>query len=237
MSKYTTGEIAKLCGVSVRTVQYYDSRGILVPSELSEGGRRLFTEQDVKKLKIICFLRETGMPISSIAQLLCEESGSKVVSIIIEQQRLALNSELSELERKLEMLELLKSELKKTANFSVESIGDIAHIMENRKKLRRIHMIMLLSGIPLSIIQWAAIILGAVSGIWWPLAVYAVIAVPYAVLISRYYFKKVSYICPECHKVFKPTMRQAFWAPHTPTARKLTCIKCGYKGYCVETAE
>ena len=31
MSKYTTGEIAKLCGVSVRTVQYYDERGILTP--------------------------------------------------------------------------------------------------------------------------------------------------------------------------------------------------------------
>ena len=32
MSKYTTGEIAKLCGVSVRTVQYYDTRGILTPA-------------------------------------------------------------------------------------------------------------------------------------------------------------------------------------------------------------
>ena len=36
-NKYTTGEIAKLCGVTVRTVQYYDTRGILIPSELSEG--------------------------------------------------------------------------------------------------------------------------------------------------------------------------------------------------------
>ena len=53
MSKYTTGEIAKLCGVSVRTVQYYDERGILIPSELSEGGRRLYSEDDYKKLKII----------------------------------------------------------------------------------------------------------------------------------------------------------------------------------------
>ena len=35
MSKYTTGEIAKLCGVSVRTVQYYDERGILI-MELSK---------------------------------------------------------------------------------------------------------------------------------------------------------------------------------------------------------
>ena len=42
---YTTGELAKHCGVSVRTVQYYDGRGILVPSELSEGGRRLYTEK------------------------------------------------------------------------------------------------------------------------------------------------------------------------------------------------
>ena len=63
MSKYTTGEIAKLCGVSVRTVQYYDDRGILVPSELSEGGRRLYTEDDLKRMHIICFLREAGLPI------------------------------------------------------------------------------------------------------------------------------------------------------------------------------
>jgi DNA-binding transcriptional MerR regulator len=31
MSKYTTGEIAKLCGVSVRTVQYYDTVVFLLP--------------------------------------------------------------------------------------------------------------------------------------------------------------------------------------------------------------
>ena len=60
MSNYTTGELAKLCGVSVRTVQYYDDRGILKPSELSEGGRRLYSEDDLHRMKIICFLREAG---------------------------------------------------------------------------------------------------------------------------------------------------------------------------------
>ena len=49
MSRYTTGESAKLCHVSVRTVQYYDTRNILVPSELSEGGRRLYSEDDLKR--------------------------------------------------------------------------------------------------------------------------------------------------------------------------------------------
>lgn len=40
MSSYTTGELAKQCGVSVRTVQFYDGRGLLHPSALSEGGRQ-----------------------------------------------------------------------------------------------------------------------------------------------------------------------------------------------------
>ena len=54
MSKYTTGELAKLCGVTVRTVQYYDTRDILSPSELSEGGRRLYTDDDLRQRRIIC---------------------------------------------------------------------------------------------------------------------------------------------------------------------------------------
>ena len=76
MSKYTTGELAKLCGVTVRTVQYYDTRGILIPSELSEGGRRLYSEDDLKRMKIICFLRELDLPIDAISQILKEEHPS-----------------------------------------------------------------------------------------------------------------------------------------------------------------
>ena len=36
MSLYTIGELAKKCNVSVRTIQYYDERGILVPTDLTE---------------------------------------------------------------------------------------------------------------------------------------------------------------------------------------------------------
>ena len=84
MSKYTTGEIAKLCGVSVRTVQYYDSRNILVPSELSEGGRRLYSEDDLKRMRIICFLRESGISTNGISELLTEEHPEKVISVLLD---------------------------------------------------------------------------------------------------------------------------------------------------------
>ena len=134
MSKYTTGEIAKLCGVSVRTVQYYDSRNILIPSELSEGGRRLYSEDDLKRMRIICFLREAGVPISSIGQLFEEEHPEKAISILLDQQEKALKSEIAEGQKKLEIIETIKRSLKEIDSFTVESIGDIAHIMKQKDK-------------------------------------------------------------------------------------------------------
>lgn len=97
MSKYTTGELAKLCGVTVRTVQYYDTRGILVPSELSEGGRRLYSENDLKRMRIICFLRGLGISISSISELMTEEEDPEgVISALIAAQERTLRAELDE---------------------------------------------------------------------------------------------------------------------------------------------
>ena len=104
MSKYTTGELAKLCGVTVRTVQYYDTRGILIPSELSEGGRRLYSEGDLKRMKIICFLRDLDLPIDAIRQILNEEHPENLISLLIEQQENALSEEISEKQEKLDKL-------------------------------------------------------------------------------------------------------------------------------------
>ena len=234
MSKYTTGELAKRCGVTVRTVQYYDTRGILIPSELSEGGRRLYSEDDVKRMKIICFLRGLDLPIDAIAQILKEEHPENVISLLMEQQEKALLEEIADKAEKLEKLRELKNGLKNRAAFSLESIGDIAIIMEGKKKLKRMRWTMLLTGIPVSALQWFSVIFWIVKGIWWPFVVWILVAAVWGTLVSRYYFRHVKYICPECHEVFKPTFKEAFWANHTPATRKLTCTQCGHKGFCVE---
>lgn len=235
MSKYTTGEIAKLCGVSVRTVQYYDTRGILTPSELTEGGRRLYSEEDCKRMKVICFLRDADISINSIGELLSEDDPGSVISVLLEQQEQILREEISERQTKLDMLDGMKRELKGMENFSIESIGDIAYVMENKKKMRQLHAVLLIAGIPIGIIQWTSVILWIAAGIWWPFALYVPAVIPYAVWVAKFYFKRTAYICPQCHEVFKPGFKEAFWARHTPTLRKLTCTCCGHKGFCVET--
>ena len=234
MSQYTTGELAKLCGVTVRTVQYYDARGILIPSSLSEGGRRLYSDDDLKLMKVICFLRELELPIDAISQILKEEHPENVISLLIEQRENELSDEISGKQEALAKLRELKNGLKSKAEYSLESIGDIAVIMQGKEKLSKLRWTMVLTGIPVTALQWFSIVFWIVKGIWWPFAVWVIVAAIWGTVVSKYYFKNVQYICPECHKVFKPAMKEAFWANHTPSARKLTCTGCGHKGFCVE---
>lgn len=235
MSNYTTGEIAKLCGVTVRTVQYYDSRNLLVPSALSEGGRRLYCEEDLKRMKIICFLRELDLSINTISQLLSEEHPEAVIDLLLKQQADELRHEISQRKEKLEKLEYLQREIRNVEHFSVESIGDIASLMGNRKKLRKIHTTMLITGILLELAEVGTLVLAIKTGNWWPFVGAMAAVIGGTIWLVRYYHKNVAYICPKCHTVFVPGFWQMFFANHTPTTRKLTCTACGHKGFCVET--
>lgn len=235
MSKYSTGEIAKICGVSVRTVQYYDSRGIVVPSEISEGGRRLYSEDNLSQMKIVCYLRELDLPINSIKELLTEENSEEVLAILLTGHEKKLQSEMAERQDRLDKLTDLRHTLKKIENFSIQSIGDIACIMENKKRLRKLRRKMLIVGLIMDIIEIGTLILWIQRGLWQPFALGMCVVIALGVWISYIYFHNVSYICPECHTVFRPTFRQAFFAKHTPSTRKLTCTSCGHHGFCVET--
>ena len=235
MSLYTTGEIAKACGVTVRTVQYYDTRGILIPSTLSEGGRRLYSDDDLRKMRIICFLREIGLSIDTIGQLLKEEDPGSVISILLDQQETVLRDEMDERREKLERLTDLRKGLRALGPVSVESIGDVATVMENKKRLSRFRVNLTLSAIPVGILQWGSIALWIFKGIWWPFLVWVAVAIPCVILIMRYYYRSIDYICPQCHEVFKPAFKEMVWAKHTLKTRKLTCMKCGHHGFCVET--
>ena len=234
MSQYTTGEVAKLCGVTVRTVQYYDTRGILTPSELTEGGRRLYSEEDLRRMEIICFLRELGLSIDTIGKLLSEEDPGSVISILLQQQEALLKEEMAERQEKLDKVNSLQRELRGTKDLSIQSIGDIANAMEGKKKLNRMRLTMILTGLPVSALQLFSIILWIVKGVWWPFAVWVAVAAVWGTLVSRHYFKSVAYICPRCHETFRPSFKEAFFANHTPRTRKLTCTACGHKGFCVE---
>lgn len=186
-------------------------------------------------MKIICFLRGLDFSIDNISTLFEEENPDKVISLLIEQQEQTLSQEIKERQEKLSTIFEMKAQLKNIEKISVESIGDIVHIMENKKKLRKIRTVTLAVAIPLEIIEASAFILGLVNGIWLPFIIVLPIVFGLALLLSKWYYDNIAYICPECHRVFRSPFKKLLFAAHTPNTRKLTCPHCGKKSFCVET--
>ncbi|MFI8872679.1 MerR family transcriptional regulator [Streptomyces sp. NPDC055243] len=69
---YTVGQVSGFAGVTVRTLHHYDRSGLLVPSERSPGGYRLYGEADLARLQQILFYRELGFGLEEIAEILAD---------------------------------------------------------------------------------------------------------------------------------------------------------------------
>jgi DNA-binding transcriptional MerR regulator len=66
---YTIGELARRCGLTVRTVRFYADAGLLRPGR-TESGYRLFDDRDVLALDLIRVLREAGASLEAIRAVL-----------------------------------------------------------------------------------------------------------------------------------------------------------------------
>jgi DNA-binding transcriptional MerR regulator len=67
---FSVSETAKLAGVSVRTLHYYDEIGLLSPSMVSETGYRYYDELALERLQQILFYRELDFPLKSIVEIM-----------------------------------------------------------------------------------------------------------------------------------------------------------------------
>lgn len=63
---YSIGELAKLAGISTRTLRHYDAIDLLKPAYVEENGYRVYSEDEVKMLQQIMFYREFGITLEEI---------------------------------------------------------------------------------------------------------------------------------------------------------------------------
>ena len=234
MSLYTTGELAKKCNVSVRTIQYYDERGILVPTDLTEGGRRLFSEKDVATLETICFLRVLDISIKDIAEILEADESKKVIELLLDEQDKILQADIKKKTEQLEKIKNIRIFLTSFKDGSQKTIHDISSIMEEREKQKKMYKKMLIIAIPLEIIEIVTFVIGIVKGIWIPFIVAVAVLAICASIILDHWYKRIEYICPECHTRFQPRKMETLLANHNPKMRKLTCPSCRRKIWSLE---
>lgn len=67
---FSTGEVAKKLGISIRTLRYYDQIGLMVPSIKEEHGRRAYSEEDLYVLEKITLLKMLNLSLKDIGKIL-----------------------------------------------------------------------------------------------------------------------------------------------------------------------
>ncbi|MFD0674951.1 MerR family transcriptional regulator [Cohnella sp. GCM10027633] len=63
---YTINEVAQRCDISAYTLRFYDKEGLLPFVSRTPSGNRSFSDADLEMVKLICCLKNTGMPIKEI---------------------------------------------------------------------------------------------------------------------------------------------------------------------------
>jgi len=232
MSKHTTGEMAKLCNVSVRTVQFYDTKGLLIPSDLSEGGRRLYTDDDLTKLRIICTLKAIGLSLDSIKSVVESELSDKILTLLLDEHDKLLFAEIDERQKQLEMIAVIREGILSKAETPANIILDIEHVMKTKNKSRNTRKLALVYiGVAVAVaVQIALITWLAKAQLWWGLGLFAVWFIS-GIAISAYNIKDSVFICPNCDTVFK--VRRVFFTTGSHKVRWAKCPECGEKNWCV----
>ena len=105
------GEIAKKLEMSQRTIRYYEEIGLLNSIKRIEGGRRVYTDADLRRLKLIKRLKIMGMTLSEMQELeamwTIEKSNDKVLGRLLE----LMSNQLRRLDDRIADLNILRNEI------------------------------------------------------------------------------------------------------------------------------
>src|SRR5450759_5132315 len=95
----TVGQVAGQLGITVRTLHHYEQIGLLVPSERTAAGYRLYTNEDITRLQHVVVYRRLGFALGEIAVLLEEQAAADSDAVVghLRRQREAVMSRLDEM--------------------------------------------------------------------------------------------------------------------------------------------
>lgn len=134
MKQMTVGELAKRANVSVRTIQYYDKIGLLKPSSISEGGRRLYHENDITILHQIITLKNLGLTLDEVkSRLMPSESAEDIKKMLLKQAEL-IKEQILKANKVIDSIEMIASEIEMSQTVDWSKYSNMMQLIQENNE-------------------------------------------------------------------------------------------------------
>ncbi|KWX71871.1 MerR family transcriptional regulator [Paenibacillus jilunlii] len=124
---WKVGELARLTGLTIRTLRYYDQIDLFAPSGYSDSGHRLYTEADIVRLQQILSLKELGLSLEEIKTVLTGNDFSLPEIISLQIARIKANMRVQQ--KLLRELEHISSLMQSEQSLTIEDFTKVLETM------------------------------------------------------------------------------------------------------------
>ncbi|HZG76779.1 MAG TPA: MerR family transcriptional regulator [Paenibacillus sp.] len=124
---WTVGQLAKLTGLTIRALRFYDGIGLFSPSEYSDAGYRIYTEEDITRLQQILSLKELGMSLDEMKAFVAGDSHSLADTVTLHIAR--LKERIAVQQKLLRELETVSDRMRRNEPLTVEHYANLMRTM------------------------------------------------------------------------------------------------------------
>ena len=234
MTQYSTGELAKLYSISTRTIQYYDKKDLLKPAYIQDNNYRIYTDNEVERLKTILTLKDMGFSLKDIKTLLINNHDMKAVHLLLEQKIIQDEQKIAETQQKIKHIKQVKSMITESSTSPLPKITVIETILVKNKYTKQFYKKLFFMGAIGTLIQVIGLSISIVMKSYFPFIIAFLLGVICAIQLTNRFYNSVMYMCPHCHTEFKPSFVPWMFAKHTLKTRNLKCPNCQQVHHCVE---
>jgi MerR family transcriptional regulator, Zn(II)-responsive regulator of zntA len=110
------GDLARRAGTTMRTIRYYEERGLIEPVRRTKGGFRLYQEEELGKLRLIRSLQLLDMPLSQVKAFFDARRRGRAAAEIAPGIQEVLRGHLAEMERRIAQYRAMQESVRETMN-------------------------------------------------------------------------------------------------------------------------
>ena len=133
---YTSGQFARKANVTLRTIRFYDKKGILKPSFRNNNGNRYYTDEDLVKLQQILLLKYLGFSLDEIREITLGSGDWHILQESLSIQKKLVQERIGELQSVLNAIDNTSSAIEKDQDINWNHMMDLIHLTAIERSLK-----------------------------------------------------------------------------------------------------